>query len=681
MAVGEAVEGTVDDYVDDDYFVFAAQQGQIYEIDVTPDASAGYKVRLEGLSDADRTMLAESSTSLGSRIFWLAPTSGHYYVVVDGYSYSAGAYTLTITATGITDDHADTAGGATDAAVGVAVEGAVDYPGDGDYFVFAAQQGQIYEIDVTPGTPADAQATPLDSRATLFDADRTALASSDDSPGSRIHWSAPASGGYYVAVRGKGTGSYVLTITGTGLTDDHADTAGGATDAAVGVAVEGAVDYPGDGDYFVFAAQQGQIYEIDVTPGTPADAQVTPLDSRATLFDADRRTTLASSDDSPGSRFYWPAPFSGDYYVAVTGKGTGSYTLTITRSEITDIADDHADTADGATTVAIAAAVGGTVVYTGDIDYFVFAARQGQIYEIDVTPGAPADAQATRLDWLATLFDANRNTLAESNDRDDRPGARIHWPAPASGHYYVAVSSPVIGSYTLTITESDITDDHADSAASATDAAVGVAVEGAVDYADDVDYFVFAAQQGQIYQVDFSCCTLATLFDAKQTELAHHDPWLDSRISWLAPTSGDYYLAVSSHVTGSYTLTITSITDDHADSADGATTAAIGVTVEGAVDYPSDVDYFVFAAQQDQSYRIVLKSSTLLAGFGASLFDTDRTELDTAWWSRSGDGTSYYWSAPTSGDYYVAVDGFASAIGSYTLTIEESNFADEDDGR
>ena len=206
----------------------------------------------------------------------------------------------------------------------------------------------------------------------------------------------------------------------------------GASPVEIGVSTQGAVDYDADSDYFAFATDEGQVYQLDVALGTLEDSV---LD----LFDADG-TWLASNDDhseSAASRLTWEAPSTGTYYARVTSfyAAIGTYTLTITSS---DIVDDHPNSTDNATPVEIGVATQGAVDYDADRDFFAFEADEGQFYQLDVTLG-------TLEDYVVDLFDANGTWLAGGDD---------HWNAPSTGTYYIRVTSfyAAIGTYTLTIT-------------------------------------------------------------------------------------------------------------------------------------------------------------------------------------------------------------------------------------
>ena len=438
VTIDEQAHGELNEPYESDLFMLDADQGQLYQIDVTLGTLDDSVVTLY---DSDERELASNDDydgSLASRIFWLAPNSGTYYVEVGSYGDGTGSYTLTVGASDIVDDHSYTLAEATSVTAGGSALGVVDYPGDTDLFVFDAVEGQLYQIDVALGTLGD-------SVLALYDATETQLGYNDDYEGSsasQLLWAAPSSGTYYVEVGslGDGTGSYTLTVGASDIVDDHSDAVAEATSTMAGEAVPGVVDYPGDTDLFVFDAVEGQLYQIDVALGTLGDSVLA-------LYDA-TETQLGYNDDYEGSsasQLLWAAPSSGTYYVEVGsyGDGTGSYTLTVGAS---DIVDDHSYTLAEATSVTAGGAVLGVVDYRGDIDLFVFDAVEGQLYQIDV-------ALRTLGDSVLALYDATETQLGYNDDYEGSSASQLLWAAPSSGTYYVEVGSygDGTGSYTLTI--------------------------------------------------------------------------------------------------------------------------------------------------------------------------------------------------------------------------------------
>ena len=92
------------------------------------------------------------------------------------------------------------------------------------------------------------------------------------------------------------------------------------------------------------------------------------------------------------------APAAGEYYVEVSspfGDGIGSYTLAVTAADITD---DHANSFEEATSMAVGEAVDGMLDYDGDSDVSAFEAVAAELYRIDVATGTLASAAMAIVD-------------------------------------------------------------------------------------------------------------------------------------------------------------------------------------------------------------------------------------------------------------------------------------------
>ena len=464
------------------------------------------------------------------------------------------------------------------------------------------------------------------------------------------------------------------------VSDDHANSVEGATIATVGEPMQGTVDYDDDSDVFAFEVEEGVLYQIDVELGTLPDSWLT-------IYDADEFEIAYNDDrdvDSLASRIVGEAPSSGEYYVVVGGYGVGSYTLTVT---VSDIADDHANSDEGATPTTVGELMQGTVDYDGDRDVFTFKVEEGVFYKTDVGLGTLPDS-------LLAIYDADGFVLANDDDGGDSLASRIIWKAPSSGEYYVVVGGYTVGSYTLTVT-SDVDDDHANSVAGATRTTVGELMQGTVDYDGDRDVFTFKVEEGVFYKTDVGLGTLPdsllAIYDADGFVLANDDDGGDSlasRIIWKAPSSGEYYAAVEGYGTGSYTLTVSVLTDDHGDSVSNttgiddhgdsvssATVITVGEGVEGAVD-PYDVDVFVFQAKAGQVYQIDVALGTL-PDSRVALTDADEWFLADNYNYGETLGTRIVWKAPAAGSYYAWVggpwEGTGKEMGSYTLTVALSD--------
>ena len=217
---------------------------------------------------------------------------------------------------------------------------------------------------------------------------------------------------------------------------------------------------------------------------------------------------------------------------------------------------------------------------------------------------------------------------------------------------------------------------------------------GTLDYMFDFDYFKFQAEEDQKYSITVNHESLGassiTLYDP---DAVKWERWRSRtrgssgpRIAWIAPSSDEYYVAVQNFggKTGDYTLTITPfspIEDDHGDDIAAATSISIGEVVQGTIDDDFDYDYFQFQAVEGKRYRVVTEPSTLdyhrLHLFAADgvphhfnygfNYEFGHQPLDNIVWGNQtviGELT-----APTSGPFYLAIDGADGSVGSYMVTI------------
>ena len=281
--------------------------------------------------------------------------------------------------------------------------------------------------------------------------------------------------------------------------------------------------------------------------------------------------------------------------------------------------------------------VRGTLDYDDDIDYFRFQAEQGESYQIDVALGTLDDS-------IVKLYAADGSLLDSNDDDGGTSASRLYWKAPSNGVYYVAVTGFYgVGTYTLTVSLSDLVDDHANSEERATEIRVGEEVRGAVGSRDDIDYFHFKALRGQIYRIYVDRGTLddssVYLHDTDGSFLGgsvdRGGPFADG-LYWEAPSNGERYVAVTGVFgIGSYTLTVSIADpiDDHGNSGGRATEIAglvdeEGADVRGAVDYDGDIDYFRFNATDGYSYQIDVALRTLDDSI-VDLYDADGSLLDS----------------------------------------------------
>ena len=459
IAVGEAVEGTLDYMFDFDYFKFQAEEGQKYRIAVNHESLGASSITLYTTEELPYLIssyglnyaLWKSRTreASGPQMQWVAPSSDEYYFAVQNFGGKTGDYTLTITpVASIEDDHGDTLATATNISPGETVHGASDYDFDLDYFRFQAVEGKSYRVEIEIGTLEfyhhhlyTADGVPNDLgiyvgyREESVRVDATTV----------YKWTPWSSGTFYLAIDGVSgsVGSYAVTI----IVDDHGDEPSTASEITLGEAVEGTIDYAHDYDYFKFQTEMDQKYRITVNGHfgidihTPDQVYYAPVKSR----------TWDGSD----IQIQWVAPSSHEYYLAVHNHGgkTGAYTYTLTITPVAPIEDDHGDTIATATNISLGEVVQGTVDGDFDFDYFRFHAVEGRNYRILITGGALEYFRFHVYTADGVPHDAEYETYFSGGDWQTTED--IDWTPSFSGTFYLAVDGAdgSVGSYTVTITE------------------------------------------------------------------------------------------------------------------------------------------------------------------------------------------------------------------------------------
>jgi hypothetical protein len=340
------------------------------------------------------------------------------------------------------DDYGDSPLAATLATVGGGpLSGCIEAAGDTDYFLFGAVAGRTYRLLTTHLSSG------MDTLLYLFDSDgRSILLVDNDSGadgGSQIDWTAPRDGVYFVMVRHaqatSGTGCYALSIS-TLQVDDHGNGPLTATPLAVGGAARaGFLEQVGDVDVFLFQAERGYAYTIDVarTAGT-GEAAVRLLAENGV-----QELAVALAGTEP-AEVGWTASSSGMRFLEISASdGDGSvlgYDVRVARS---GYGDDFGNSAAAATDLGIRGPVlSGRLEVAEDEDWFRFEAKQNGEYRLTANSRDGAILRVAVVGADGTLL-VDRTAAAGSS-------LEINWVAPNEGTYYVAVSpAGGVGAYSL----------------------------------------------------------------------------------------------------------------------------------------------------------------------------------------------------------------------------------------
>lgn len=219
---------------------------------------------------------------------------------------------------------------------------------------------------------------------------------------------------------------------------------------------------------------------------------------------------------------------------------------------------------------------------------------------------------------------------------------------------------------------------------------LGATIDGAIDPAADVDWYRLRLEQGQRYTVTLDGVgepgqavdpMLSLYINGEQ--VAFNDDangTLNAQMTYIATASGEAIVearAFSEAATGAYRLTANATplpADDAGNDSNTRARITAGRTINGAIEYEGDVDWYRLSTRTDQRYRIALSAAE---GANGSLTDpylriigADGEELagndDTA----DSLNSAIDFVPRSNGDVFIEASAYANAYeGAYTLNV------------
>ena len=383
---GASVSGNIETAGDEDYFAFQAERGAEYTIETHVRSGLDTVIELYNSGGSRLGSDDDSGDGAASKLVWMAPSSGTYYVNVKGYSRSeTGAYELSLSVVTvqpvapaptpvadvgtISTPREATVGESFDISVELANDGGAG--GGGISISFPSLTGGSASSGRYTSAAADVQAVnasaweyvsmyksgdrTYDSSGRIFSAEHLLVEATDDSWASssertlRLRVTPKRAGDFDIRIRGwicadsycsfdpesgtrdqQGQRSILRTVNvaAPAPADDHGDTRSSATRISAGSGANGVIGTASDADYFSFQAERGREYTIETSIPSSSD-----VDTFVTLYRSNG-LSLGENDDGGGgyaSKLVWTAPSSGTYYVKVDGLGdsTGGYRLSV----------------------------------------------------------------------------------------------------------------------------------------------------------------------------------------------------------------------------------------------------------------------------------------------------------------------------------------------------------------
>lgn len=563
------------------------------------------------------------------------------------------------------DDHGNTSQDATPFPIGgPALPGEISAGGDLDVFSFTAQQGQLFILETT-------DLLQLDPVLWVLDRDGSSILAFDDDGGpgvaSRIVFTAPSTGTFFAQVgsfAGASTGSYSLQIQGP-IVDDHGNVPATATPLTLdGPTVPGLIAISGDVDVFSFPLAANQSAIVETSGNDPQ--MITALQILGT--DGVTSVSFASTGETPAtSRTLITASSSGGTFfarVVHNNGGTGAYGI-----RVRSLIDDHGNTGETATVLTPETPVRGETTLS-DIDFFSFQAQAGQIFVLEVVGLHGAN------DIGMSFQGPGESNFLDFEFLFGRSIERFTLITETAGTYFLRAqnfsSFNSLGIYQV-ILHGPIVDDHGNNAGQATPVTVnGPAIAGTHEFAGDVDFFSFSANEGQAFRVRAQGTTsgsfpLVSVFDTDGTTFLSGS---GSNIVLVAPRTGKFFAAVvqgSFSGLGSYSLTVTGpLADDHGNLPSLATPLTAGApALQAQLEFEGDRDFFSFPALAGQTFVFKAEGDALqLRVLGV---DGETVLLSSS--SFSSEPTRIVFKAPEDGTFFVRVLSSFGEIETYRLSL------------
>lgn len=683
LTPGAAVDGAISPQGDADWYRLHVERGQRYRLTLDGIAGAdGQAVDpMLALYDAQGAQLAfnDDADGLNSALNYAPAADADIFVEARAFSDAGeGPYRLAVAAAPVPpDDAGNDADTRARIAPGRAVNGAIEFSGDVDWYRLSARGGRRYTVSLN-GAGENGLGDPY---LRIIDADGNDVAVNDDYDGlnSRLEFTLDANGVVYVEARGFSDaheGAYTLLVEDAAQPSDAiASSARTRGRIAVGQDVTERLDFAGDRDWHRIRLEEGQSYRFQLVPGD-GDGIGDPL---LRLYDADGQELAADDDGGDGLNSYleFTAPATGNYFVEARDfneSSTGSYRLSARAGDVpADASTDAGLAADGDFRE-------GMLAPNGDRDWYRVDLAAGQGMRVAVNSGEAADALA---DPYVVVYGPDGAELARDDDSGEGLNAWLEFQAASAGVHYVEVrgfSDDAAGRYYLMLTAGEIgaSPDGVEMLAANDEGRMAT-----IGAAGDVDWFAVQLVEGRPYRFSVEgvepaalADPMLTLFDEQGNQAAIDDDGgtgVNSYLSFTSAAGGLYYAAVSGYgdSAGRYWLRAVD-TDVPGNVNTDENLAAQDDDRISRIDLPGDLDYYRVSLEAGVRYLIEVAG----ADGDNPIDDPYLTVLNAANEQvaaddDSGDGLNarLRFTPEQGGEYYIQASGLGGSIGSYQVRI------------
>ena len=710
VEMGGSATGEIETSKDFDWFAVDLVAGHTYVIDLEGADSGGGALQdpvLRGLYDAGGNRIAgardnDGGTGRDARLTFTATTTGTYYIEARGHSNQTGDYTVRVTEWVDTDAER---GGAADLGdiAGLA----------GPQFPAASLDGSSDSVDYWRFTLSEARRVGVglrqqDANADLFleDAEGNVLYSGTED-GTANEWISQTllAGTYFVRVEAQEEGANEFKLRYGVSAANPAEVA-----ALEQQQQEGTDEAPAfaEGSYAFSLAENA---DGGTTPVSLGSVSATDPEDSTIIYSIEAGDSggLFAIDSETGALSYQGA---GEDYES----GTTSYELTVRASDgglhsdvtvtvnVTDAQEapafasggyafSLAENADGGTTPVSLGSVSATDPENSTITYSIEAGNSDGLFAIDSETGA-LSYQGAGEDYESGT--TSHELTVRASDGSLRSDVTVTVNVTDVEEYVILAQEATETQQSVSEPDGE---DLPEGASTTGRVAVGGSATGEIEPGCDRDWFAVELEVGRTYRIDLegSRTGAGTLRDPHLYGLHDADGNLlagttnndsgagcNSRVTFTAEEAGIYYVAAGAllHRGGTYTLSVTDVTDgvpdDFAAGTGTSGAVAVGGSATGEIEFGGDRDWFAVELGAGRIYQIDLKGSRSGAG---TLYDPylrgvhDANGVLVAGTTDDNDGAGYnsrvYFWAEEEATYYVAAGADRDGEGTYTLSVRD----------
>ena len=452
--------------------------------------------------------------------------------------------------------------------------------------------------------------------------------------------------------------------------------AGVAPALTIGGSVDGDIETLRDTDSFTVTLRGGTTYyfALDGTGSNPLG------DPYLLLLNPSGPNQV--NGDAPGSKnafLVFTAPYGADY--------VATYTLVVSGSHFTD---GHytlssgvmpVDTIAGDTTTTASLALGQTtsdyISGGNDSDWYAVTLTAGTAYEFTLTNAAAGPIAGVNMALFGLANGAGQTVSFDILHAGDSTSQVYYTPA-TTGIYYVSVNdfTDQAQSYPYPATTGDAYSVSMVTAPTDIDAAgshpltIGQDVASLISSDSDTDTYSLVVPASETVCVYVTADGGQPMFS---TTLGYSHGDLNSHTTaHVILPAGDYDLAVSGAI-GTYTVHSEVLPADQAGDISTQASLTVGRAVDGDFSSPKDRDWYVVNLTAGQSYLLTTNSM-----FNAEtqetlqLRDAKGHVLAGGTGAYGLDGTSFLYTATTTGNYYVSVGATSQSSNEYRVVVETS---------